>query len=80
VVVVTLPFLFVYLKPGDMVVFRHETYGIMIKRVEMVDPASEGLFVIGNHPLSIDSRLIGLVNKNKVIGKVIWHIRRRLQA
>ncbi len=80
VVVITLPFLFAYLKPGDIVVFTHETYGMMIKRVEMVDPISKDMSVFGNHPLSIDSRRIGPVKKKMLVGKVVWHIRRSAQA
>ena len=72
VMIVTVPsFLF---KPGNTVVFQHPTYGIMIKKILRVDPM--GLFVTGTHPLSIDSRQFGLIERRSVLGVVAWHIRR----
>jgi nickel-type superoxide dismutase maturation protease len=72
VMVVTLPFL--SFKTGDAIVFRHPTYGTMMKKITRVD--SSGLYVVGNHPDSIDSRRFGPVQRREVVGKVIWHIQK----
>lgn len=76
VVIATFPFLFVYLRPGDVVVFTHPAYGLMIKRVEHVENTAGDLWVTGTHPLSIDSRQFGAVKRRDVIGRVLWHIRK----
>ncbi len=70
VMVVTIPFF--RLKMGDIVVFRHPGYGMMIKRIARIDPS--GIHVLGNHPESVDSRLFGPIQRGDVLGKVIWHV------
>lgn len=62
------------LKPGDVIVFLHEAYGQMIKRIERM--ASDGLqiFVVGTHSRSIDSTAFGPISPDSIIGKVIWHV------
>lgn len=64
------------LRPGDVVVFWHETYGRMIKRIERITPDGAQIFVTGTHPHSIDSAAFGPVSLTNLIGKVIWHIRK----
>lgn len=76
VVVTTIPFFLNRLRAGDVVVFRHPSYGVMIKRVESVLSAGEALFVTGNHLYSVDSRHFGPIPRRDVLGKVIWHIAR----
>ena len=61
---------------GDIVVFRHPEYGIMIKKVEHFTPDGESLFVVGTHPDSVDSRRFGAISRRDLIGKVIWHVRK----
>ena len=74
VVIITFPFFFDSLKQGDIVVFHHPVYGTMVKRVERVDLAEQEIFVIGDHPQSLDSRQFGSIPKSWVAGKVLWHI------
>lgn len=74
VVITTAPFFFRKINRGDVVVFRHDEVGIMIKRVEYIDPSSNTLFVSGTHPSSVDSKQLGPISINTLIGKVIWHI------
>lgn len=62
----------------DVIVFRNGTYGMMIKRVQQVRSNGTEYFVEGTHPDSIDSKRFGFVSKQDVIGKVLWHIRRKL--
>ncbi len=72
-----LPFLFRPIRAGEVIVFHQLIFGVMIKRVEWVDTAQGCLFVTGTHPESIDSRRFGPVRLRDVIGKVIWHIRKK---
>ncbi|MDR3574463.1 MAG: S26 family signal peptidase [Anaerolineaceae bacterium] len=74
VIISKIPILFDSVRKGDVVVFRHEVYGTLIKRVERFVPEQDGYYVLGTRPDSIDSRLIGVIPKKDVIGKVIWHI------
>jgi signal peptidase I len=71
-----IPSLFGMVKPGDVIVFRHEAYGVMIKMVECVVPDKDEIFVAGTHDDSVDSRRFGAISNKEVIGKVIWHIKR----
>lgn len=76
VVIVKIPF-FLHIKrikSGDVIVFSHPDYGIMVKRVESIFPVSGEIWVQGNHPSSIDSRQFGPIQQKDVIGKIIWHI------
>ena len=63
------------IKRGDVIVFRNQLYGILIKRIEKI--TDEGIYVVGTGENSLDSRRLGPVNPDAVQGKVIWHIRRR---
>jgi len=62
------------LKPGDVLVFRHQTYGIMIKKFDHCE--GDGFFVTGSHPDSVDSAHFGPIERDALVGKVIWHIPR----
>jgi signal peptidase I len=73
VLISKIPFLFSPPSPGDVIAFRQPGYGILIKRIQQVTP--DGLLdVTGSHPDSIDSRVFGPVNREDMLGKVIWHI------
>jgi len=76
VLVLKIPFLFNSLKRGDILVFRNEEYGTMIKRVAQVDRAASTVTVFGTHENSIDSRHFGPVQENDIIGKVIWRVKK----
>jgi signal peptidase I len=76
VIVAKIPFFINKINPGDIVVFNHHDYGIMIKRVERVVPEKDEVYVIGTRGDSLDSRLFGPINQKTVIGKVIWHIKK----
>jgi len=75
VLVSKIPFLFVPPSPGDVIAFRQPGYGLLIKRIQNLEPDG-GVNVIGNHPESIDSRVFGIVRREAILGKVIWHIRK----
>jgi nickel-type superoxide dismutase maturation protease len=76
VFITTIPFVVKRVKAGDTILFRHPTYGTLIKQVEQADREQGTLSVIGTHPNSVDSRRFGPIRQEDVIGKVIWHIPR----
>lgn len=73
VLVLKIPFFFLH--RGDIIVFRHDIHGLMIKLVEAVSTDEETIFAIGTHPFSTDSRSFGPVPRRNIIGKVILRIR-----
>ena len=73
VVIAKSPFCTGRIHVDDVIAFNQVQYGLMIKKVAAVLP--EGLNVRGSLVESIDSRQFGLVPRQDVIGKVIWHIR-----
>jgi len=72
VMIITIPF-FLF-KQGDTIIFRHPTYGRMIKIINCIE--SDKIQVVGTHPESIDSRQLGPIDRESILGKVIWHIKR----
>jgi type IV secretory pathway protease TraF len=58
------------LRPGQILLFHHNGLE-KIKRLERIEPG--GLYLLGdNRGGSTDSRMIGLVKPDTVIGVVIW--------
>jgi signal peptidase I len=79
VLVSKIPYLFAPVRTGDVIAFRHPTYGTMIKQVQSVRLDKDEIHVIGTHIYSVDSRRFGPIHINDVLGKVIWHIKKPLQ-
>jgi signal peptidase I len=75
VLVSKIPFLFRPPSPGDVVAFHQPGYGLLIKRIQSVNPDGE-FNVFGTRLESIDSRVFGAVKQAEMIGKVVWHIRK----
>ena len=75
VLIAKIPFLLNRLKVDDIVAFRHSEYGVMLKKVAVLDPEGEQIFVVGTHDQSVDSRRFGPIQRADLLGKVIWHIR-----
>ena len=69
-----IPVLLKRLSQGDVVVFRHGHYHQMIKQVERI--TAQGIFVVGVHERSVDSREFGIVPWGELVGKVIWHMKK----
>jgi len=61
--------------PGDVIIFDHPINGLMIKKILSFDPLEKTYKVAGTHPLSADSSTLGEITHNKILGKVIWHIK-----
>jgi nickel-type superoxide dismutase maturation protease len=76
VLVVTIPFFLSRIRVGDIVVFRQEYYGLMIKKVEEITENGNMFFVVGTHQDSTDSRRFGQVMRQDILGKVLWHVRK----
>ncbi len=74
VLVAKIPFFLRYIRQGDIIVFDHPVYGLMIKRVDHLVPDKDEIYVIGTHEFSVDSREFGPISWKTLIGKVIWHI------
>ena len=70
------PHRFKNLSPGDFVVFNHERYGRLIKKVVRNNPAEKFLEAEGIHPDSLATEKIGKIPYNHIIGKVLLRIRR----
>ncbi len=69
-------FLFGSIREGDIVVFTHPSYGLMIKEIHWVNSELQQIHVKGSHPLSVDSSKIGPIASADILGKVIWHIKK----
>jgi len=76
VLIAKIPFFLCPIREGDVIVFRHERYGVMIKRVAFLEPEMDEVFVLGEGENSTDSRKFGPISRKNVLGKVIWHIRK----
>jgi signal peptidase I len=73
VITIAPPFLFQFLKAGDVIAFAHGNYGLLIKRIRELDRDSKEVSVEGTQENSLDSRRLGPIRKTAVIGKVIAH-------
>lgn len=60
---------------GDSIVFKHELYGTLIKKIEIILPNGD-FFVKGNQENSLGSDKLGIIPSSIVEGKVIWRIHR----
>jgi hypothetical protein len=73
VITITLPFLFKFLKPGNVIAFEHGHYGLLIKRIRTLDRHTGEMTVEGTHENSLDSRRLGPIRKTAIRGIVIAH-------
>lgn len=74
VVIATNPLFYKTIKQGDVLVFRHEQYGTMIKKFSHFEGDNNTLYVVGTHQHSVDSAQFGPIARQDLIGKVLWHI------
>jgi len=65
----------VSLKIGDVITFKHDIYGYLIK--EIYQKNKTGYYVKGMYPMSTNSQSIGLVTPSMIKGKVILKIKRK---
>lgn len=76
VLILRSPFCITRFKSGDLIIFSHPFYGLLIKRIHEILPNGD-LYVIGNLENSLDSRKLGYIPNANVIGKVIWSFKRK---
>lgn len=76
VVIITARFILKHLKVGDNIIFHHKLYGTLIKRIGSFDPGTPGYYVEGTGVDSLDSRRMGTIRSENIIGKVVAHISR----
>ena len=74
VLLLRVPFLFRFLKPGNVIAFEHGLYGALIKRIRSLDPIKQEVVVEGVQANSLDSRRLGPIRRQAIRGKVIAHI------
>ena len=73
-------YLFGAIREGDIVVFTHPSFGLMIKEIDKINSGLQQIQVKGSHPLSLDSRQIGPIATADILGKVIWHFKNPLRS
>ena len=73
-------YLFGPIRKGDIVVYTHSSYGMMIKEVDRINSELQQIHVKGSHPLSLASRQIGPISVANILGKVIWHIKNPMRS
>jgi len=61
---------------GDIIVFPHPKFGLLIKKVQSVNIETHHFFVEGSHPNSLTSDQIGPINLSTIFGKVLFHIKK----
>lgn len=76
----TLPFVLKHLKVGDVIIFEHQFYGTLIKRIASFDPETAEAYVEGTRPDSLDSRRLGTIRRDAIRGKVIAHFSKPRQV
>lgn len=73
VVLLTVPFFLNRLKIGDIIVFDHQLYGRLIKRIVSFDPETAEAYVQGTQPNSLGSLRLGTIRRDAIRGKVVAH-------
>ena len=73
VLLITIPFFLKRLKTGDIIIFNHQLYGTLIKRITSFDPETAEAYVEGTRTDSLDSRRLGTIRRDAIRGKVIAH-------
>jgi phage repressor protein C with HTH and peptisase S24 domain len=61
---------------GDEIIFKHVHYGTLIKKIVDILPNGD-YYVKGIQENSLDSNKLGYIPSSTVMGKVIWHIRKK---
>ena len=59
------------IRPGDVVIFTHPSYGQMVKLVQRFSPNGEQVWVTGTAPTSLDSLEFGPIPRGSITGKVV---------
>ena len=65
------------LSSGDFIVFDHEEFGLLIKRIINNNAAERFIEIEGIHPDSITSKKMGRIPYQNIIGKVFHRFHRK---
>jgi len=65
---------YAYLKISDQILVKHPEYGFILKNIQQ--KSDLGLRLEGSNPQSLSSEKMGLISRQQVIAKVIWHIKK----
>ena len=74
VLIATANFVRKRLKVGDVIIFEHNLYGTLIKRIASFDPQTTEAYIEGSNPDSLNSLRLGTIRRDVIRGKVIAHI------
>lgn len=73
-------YLFGPVSKGDIVVFTHPSYGLMIKEVDKLNAELQQIHVKGSHPFSVESTQIGPIPTADILGKVVLHFKNLIRT
>jgi len=75
-IVLCLSFKYTKLKNNDIVVFKHKSYGLMVKKIKEISiiNSQKYYYVIGTNSSSIDSRNFGFIHEENISHKVLFKI------
>ena len=59
---------------GDVIVVKHNFFGVISKRVERIHASGLITLVGDNLAFSTDSKCLGMINLEQVLGRVIYHL------
>jgi len=77
VLISRLPLLLGRIKVNSIVVFDTFKYGILIKKVSMIDRQSGKFLFTGINQNSLTSEKIGLIQKKNILGSVLFHFKKK---
>ena len=64
-----------FLKIGQVIIFNHPEFGVMIKKIAAISKENQTLYVRGNN-LSTNSEDIGAISFENIIGRVLKRIKK----
>ena len=76
VVISKIPIRLGRLTKGDLVAFNQPGLGLLVKQVAEVEAGGQAVVLLGTRPESVDSRTFGAVPRERLVGKVIYRVRR----
>ena len=61
-----------HIKVGSTLIFNHQKYGLLIKKVQSKDKSTNNLYFIGQNTNSITLEEIGPIGLNQILGKPLY--------
>jgi len=63
-------------KPNNTVIFKHQTYGLIIKNIKSLNYQDNTFKAQGSNSESLTTEQIGTVNFEQITAKVIYHFKK----